>query len=61
MTPAEPKQSRSKKPYIVYAAYAYADVDKGEILSRHRTYEAARKKAGSPFLAIRVEDEHEAK
>ena len=39
------KLSKSKFEWVVYAAYAYGDKDQGEIISRHRTYEAAEKKA----------------
>ena len=52
------QDSKIKAPtYVVYAAYAYADVEAGQVISRHKTPEAAEKKVmGSTFWAIRIED-----
>ncbi len=45
---------KSNFKWVVYVMYAYADKKCGEIISRHKTYEAADKKARkSTFWAIR--------
>ena len=36
------RDTNNKASWIVYAAYAHADYERGDIISRHKTYEAAR-------------------
>jgi len=39
---------------IVYVAYAYADKQQGDVISKHKTYEAANRKAsGSSMWGVR--------
>lgn len=35
---------------VVYVAYEYADKQRGEIISKHKTYEAASRKAGQSSM-----------
>ena len=40
--------------HYVVAAYAYADKERGEVISRHKTYEGAQQKAkGSTMWGIK--------
>lgn len=39
---------------IVYVAYAYADKQRGDVISKHKSYEAANRKAnGSSMWGVR--------
>lgn len=43
---------------IVYVAYAYADKQRGDVISKHKSYDAANRKArGSSMWGVRFLDE----
>ena len=43
--------------WIVYVYHGYADKQRGDIISRHKTYEAADRKASkSPFWGVKEVD-----
>jgi hypothetical protein len=45
---------------VVYVAYAYADKQCGDIISKHKSYEAANRKArGSSMWGVRFLDEYQ--
>lgn len=48
------KKGDNKRKWEVYVCYDYADKRRGDVISRHATYEAANRKARqSTFWAIR--------
>lgn len=48
------KSYNPKKPWVVYYYYERGGYERGEIVSRHSTYELARKKAGNDsFLGVK--------
>lgn len=53
MTKIYNEKPSKKWKYCVYAQYSYAQYERGEVISRHKSYEAANKAAkGNSFAAI---------